>query len=213
MDIRESLFKPSPLYRELAILNAISDNPDATQREIADAASVTATMINKYLEKYESAKLINKEYSSSKTIRYCITKKGIERRKLLSIHFLESSLDVYNQAKEQCSNFIKDIVSKNYKNVLFYGAGEVAEIMVYVVNNTPDLDLNILAIIDDDEEKIGINMVNIPIISSDDISKYNYDGILVSSYTHSKAIAKKLESLNIPKEKIIKFFEEDIKWY
>ena len=211
MDIRESLFKPSPLYRELAILNAISDNPDATQREIADAASVTATMINKYLEKYESAKLINKEYSSSKTIRYCITKKGIERRKLLSIQFLESSLDVYNQAKEQCSNFIKDIVSKNYKNVLFYGAGEVAEIMVYVVSNTQDLDLKILAIVDDDEEKIGTKMVNIPIISNQDIIKYDYDGILISSYGHTKGISEKLDGLKIPKEKIIKFFEEDIK--
>ena len=208
MSQKESLFKPSPLYRELALLNTISDNPNATQRDIANIANVTATMINKYLDKYEEEGLVTKEYASSKTIKYCITKKGIEKRKLLSIQFLESSLQVYNQAKDQCSNFLKEIISLNYKNILFYGAGEVAEIMVYVINNTIGLDLNVLAIIDDDKEKIGTNLVNIPIISIDDIDNYDYDGILVSSYGHSSAIIKKLEKINIDKNKIIKFFEE-----
>lgn len=208
MNIRDSLFKPSPLYRELVLLNAISDNPNATQREIAEEADVSATMINKYLDKYEALGLIKKDYASSKTIKYCITKSGVERRKLLSIQFLESSLDVYNNAKNQCSNFLKDIVKLHYNNILFYGAGEVAEIMVYVINNTTDLNINVLAIIDDDETKIGTNLVNIPIISNKDIAKYDYDGILVSSYSHSKAIIKKLEELNIDKSKIIKFFGE-----
>ncbi|MBP5551653.1 MAG: winged helix-turn-helix transcriptional regulator [Bacilli bacterium] len=207
MGKKESLFKPSPLYRELALLNAISDNPNATQRDIALIADVSATMINKYLDKYEAEGLITKNYSSSKTIEYFITKKGIERRKLLAIQFLESSLDIYNLAKDQCSNFLKEIVNKNYQNVLFYGAGEVAEIMVYVITNTPDLDVNVLAIIDDDESKIGTKLVNIPIISSADISKYSYDGILVSSYGHSKTILSKLKELGVPKEKTLKFFE------
>ena len=207
MERRSSLFKPSPLYRELAILNAISDNPSVTQRDIASLANVTATMVNKYLDKYESAGLVTKDYASSKNVKYNITKKGIERRKLLSIQFLESSLDVYNDAKDQCSSFLKTIVSKNYKNVLFYGAGEVAEIMVYVINNTLDLDINVLAIVDDDQKKIGTKLLNTPIISKEDIHKYNYDGILISSYGHSKAILSKLEELNINKQKIIKFFE------
>ena len=207
MDRRESLFKPSPLYRELALLTAISENPDATQRDIASYASITATMVNKYLDKYEAAGLIQKDYESAKTIKYNITKKGIERRKLLSIQFLESSLYVYNEAKEQCSNFLKSIVNKKYQNILFYGAGEVAEIMVYVINNTVDLDINVLAIIDDDPKKIGTKLLNIPIIAISDINKYHYDGILVSSYGHSKAIIEKLNDTNIEKAKIIKFFE------
>ena len=209
MEKKESLFKPSPLYHELALLNAISDNPNATQREVASIANVSATMINKNLDKYESLGLIKKDYSSIKTIEYHITKKGIERRKLLSIQFLESSLYVYNEAKDQCSTFLKEIEAKGFRNVLFYGAGEVAEIMVYVITNTPDLSINVLAIIDDDEAKIGKKLVNIPIISSTNINKYNYDGILVSSYGHSKTIISKLNNLNIEKTKIIKFFEED----
>ena len=199
MDRRDSLFKPSPLYRELALLTAISENPDATQRDIASYASITATMVNKYLDKYEAAGLIQKDYESSKTIKYNITKKGIERRKLLSIQFLESSLYVYNEAKEQCSNFLKSIVNKKYQNILFYGAGEVAEIMVYVINNTTDLDINVLAIIDDDPKKIGTKLLNIPIIAISDINKYHYDGILVSSYGHSKAIIEKFKTSFIAK--------------
>ena len=78
-----------------------------------------------------------------------------------------------------------------------------------MITNTPDLFINVLAIIDDDIGKIGEKMVNIPIISSNDLNTYKYDGILVSSYGHSKAITNKLNNLNIEKNKIIKFFEED----
>ena len=80
--------------------------------------------------------------------------------------------------------------------------------MVYVINNTPDFEINVLAIIDDDKEKVGTCLVNIPIIDCSSINNFQYDGILVSSYTHSKAITKKLNELNIDKSKILRFFED-----
>ena len=126
---------------------------------------------------------------------------------MLTIQFLESSLSVYNEAKDRCTRFLTSIINKNFKKILFYGAGEVAEIMVNVINNTPSLALTVLAIIDDDEEKIGTNLINIPIISLSEIKTFDYDGILVSSYGHSKAISNKLNEANSDKSKIIKFFE------
>lgn len=202
----DSLFKPTPMYKELRMLNLLTNNPQITQRAIAKEVGISLAMVNSYLEEYEKRGLLNIVHDSTRLGQYSLTKKGHERRKLLNMEFLEASLDVYNQAKYECINFINKIKDNGYNNVLFYGAGEVCELLLYVINNVPEMELNVLGIVDDDVNKIGKTITNINIISKDDINKYKYDGILVSSYTNNDIIKKKLIDLNIEDNKIIEFF-------
>ncbi len=211
MNKREmSLFKPTPLYKELITLSIISsgnlDNTPITQRMIAKEANVSPTMVNEYLADYEKQGYIKIVRENNKMLDYKITKIGEERRKLLSIFFLESSLDVYNEAKVEVIKFMNQIASKGYKNILFYGSGEVAEIIMYVINNSIIKDLNVLAIIDDNPKLIGEKITNVDIISINDINKYDYDGILISSYTNNDIIKDKLLNI-VDKDKIIEFFK------
>ena len=204
-----SLFKPTPLFKELMILNLIANEKRITQRKISNAAGISTSMVNSYLEDYANKGLIDITYSNSKNVHYKITKKGEEERKLLNIQYLESALDFYNSAKTECLNYLKQIISKGHKNILFYGAGEVAEIMLYVINNSDDIDINILAIIDDDINKQGKKITNINIISFNDISNYNYDGIMISTYTNTEVIYQKLINNGIDEKVILQFFDEN----
>lgn len=202
-----SLFKPTPLFKELIILNLIANEKKITQRMISKAASISASMVNSYLESYANEGLIDIIYSSSRNVDYKITKKGEEQRKLLNIKYLESALDFYNQAKTECFNFFKQIIDKGYKNILFYGAGEVAELMLYVINNSIECELNVLAVIDDDQSKIGNKIASYNIIRFDNVNDYNYDGILISSYSNNEVIKNKLIQNQIEEEKILEFFD------
>jgi len=65
----------------------------------------------------------------------------------------------------------------------------------------------VLAVIDDDDRLQNRTIVNTPIISINQISLYDHDGTLVSSYKHHKAIRSNLLDIDYPKEKIIEFFE------
>jgi DNA-binding MarR family transcriptional regulator len=201
-----SFFKPTLLYKEFMILDLIEKDSNITQREISNTIGVAVSMINSYLDDYEKNGLIKRKKHSSKTVEYFVTKKGVERKKVLNISYLNASLNVYKSAKENIVEFLKRISEKGYKNILLYGAGEVAEIMLQTILVESQIPINVLAVIDDDKSKHGKSLVSTKIISLDNIYDYHFGGILISSYTNQKLILDKLLAMNYQKENILHFF-------
>lgn len=201
-------FKPTVLYKEYMILDMIEKNPNITQREMSKTIGIAVSMINDYLNIYEKDKLIKRKKHSTKTVEYFVTKKGSERRKLLNIWYLKSSNSIYIQAKDNIISFLNQIIDKGFKKIILYGAGEVAEIMLQVMNDDKEIPLEVVAVIDDNKDRIGDTLVNIPIITLGDLSKYNHDGIMISSYKHHETIHSTLIRIDYPKNKIIHFFDK-----
>jgi len=189
------------------ILDLIEKDSHITQREIAHEIGIAVSLVNNYLDAYEKKGLIKRKYISTKTVEYFVTKKGLERRKLLNIWYLKSSHEVYLSAKDNIIMFLKQIIDKGFKKILLYGAGEVAEIMLQVMNDDGNIPLEILAVVDDDESKQGDILVYVSIISSKEISTYEHDGILVSSYKHHEVINQKLELIKYNTINVINFFD------
>lgn len=189
------------------ILDLIEKDPHITQREIASQVGVAVSMINSYLNIYEKDKLIKREKHSTKTVEYFVTKKGSERRKLLNIWYLKSSNNIYIQAKDNIISFLNQIIDKGFKKIILYGAGEVAEIMLQVMNDDNQIPLEVVAVIDDNKDRVGDKLVNLPIITLNELSKYSHDGIMISSYKHHETIHKNLVKIDYPKSKIIHFFD------
>lgn len=200
-------FKPTILYRKFLILDSIDKNKDITQRELSKEVGVAVSMINSYLNEYEKEGLIKKNYQSTKTVYYYLTKKGIEKKKVLNIGYLNSSLAVYNKAKKNIIDFLNQIIIKGYKNILLYGAGEVAEILLQTIALSHDFPLNVICVIDDDVDKHEKTIVSKKIIPVEAIEGIEHDGILISSYTNNKIIIDKLKAKNYDSKKIIQFFD------
>jgi len=189
------------------ILDMIEKNPNITQREMAKEIGIAVSMVNDYLNIYEKDKLIKRKKHSTKTVEYFVTKKGMERRKLLNIWYLKSSHEVYLSAKDNIIKFLNQIIHKGFKKILLYGAGEVAEIMLQVMNGDKKIPLEVVAVIDDNKDRIGDKLVNIPIITLNELNKYNHDGIMISSYKHHETIHNNLVNIDYPQGKIIHFFD------
>ena len=200
-------FKPTVLYKEYMILDMIEKNPNITQREMSKTIGIAVSMINDYLNIYENDKLIKRKKHSTKTVEYFVTKKGSERRKLLNIWYLKSSNNIYIQAKDNIISFLNQIIDKGFKKIILYGAGEVAEIMLQVMNDDNQIPLEVVAVIDDNKDRVGDKLVNIPIITLNELSKYIHDGIMISSYKHHETIHKNLVKIDYPQNKIIHFFD------
>jgi len=88
-----------------------------------------------------------------------------------------------------------------------YGAGEVAELLLLVVNDDIS-NIKVLGVIDDDVNKIGKSIYNYPIIGIESINLIEHDGILISSYTNRDIIYDKLIYYGYDKDKIIMFIEK-----
>ena len=202
-----TFFKPTALYKEFMILDLIEKNKNITQRKMSESIGIAVSMVNKYLDDYEKSGYIKRKYKTTKTVKYLVTKKGTERRKLLNIWYLKSSHDVYISAKDNITSFLNQIIEKGFKKILLYGAGEVAEIMLQVMNDDNNIPLKVLAVVDDDMNRQEEFIVNFPIISKENINQFDHDGILVSSYKHHEVIRKNLVEINYPSEQILEFFE------
>lgn len=199
-------FKPTPTYIEHMILNEIIIRDNTTQRELSVKVGVSVSMINEYLNDYVAKGYIKKIKYTTKTVDYVITSKGRERHNLLNILYLQSSQKIYLSAKEYVLEFIAKVREEGYKKVLLYGAGEVADVFLTVVKDC-ETGIEVVAIIDDDPEKIGRQLKKIKIISLDEIYKNEHDGILIGSYKHYKNMLKNLKHINYPTEKLLEFLK------
>ena len=200
-------FKPTPLYKEFVILDLIEKNSKITQRIMSQELGVAVSMVNGYLDKYEKNKFIKRTYINSKKVFYKITKKGIERKKVLNIRYLENAYSIYLGAKNNIDDFLKQITDKGFEKIMLYGGGEVAEILLQTIYADNSIPLEVVAVIDDDLEKQNTKLLNTSVISNNNIKDFIHDGILISSYVNRKTIYKKLLKINYDEEKILHFFK------
>lgn len=202
-----AFFKPTILYKEYMVLDLIEKNPKITQREMSKLIGVAVSMINDYVEEFEKKGLIKKKKYSTKTVEYLITKKGTEKKKVLNIGYLNSTKNLYFQAKENFEKFLAQVKDKGFNKILLYGAGEVAEMLLHTIMTSKTNEVHVLAVIDDDPNKIGSKIGNYVIIPKESIRDFDHDGILVSTYNRKDEIKAKLLKIDYPIENIIEFFE------
>src|SRR5699024_296621 len=142
---------------------------------------------------------------SAKIVHYNITPEGVKRKNYLSITYLHELLDLYKLAKENVEEFLIRLEDKGYKDILVYGAGEVAETILNIVEGRKDKPLKIVALIDDNKGKRDEELLGYKIISREEIDQYEHDGIVITSYTYEDEITEKLKEINYPEGKIKRF--------
>lgn len=202
-----TFFKPTLIYKEFILLDLIDKNKNITQREMGKSIGVSVSMVNSYLDDYEKNELIVRKKHTSKSVEYFITKKGVERMRLLNIGYLKNSQMLYVSARENIEKFLIHLESKEKKKIFLYGAGEVAEILLHTIYSSKKSNLTILGVIDDDPKKIGNIIYNTQIVSLDAVKIHAHDGILVSSYTNRHNIIKRLSDYRYDLNKIFNFFD------
>ncbi len=199
-------FNPTAELKELLLLQHIESNPDTTQKEIASVIDGAPSMVNVYIDNLEEKGYMVRDYQSAKIVYYKITAEGIKRKNYLLIVYMRELLNLYQLAKNNVEEFLVMLMEKGYKNLLLYGAGEVAETIIGVIRDREDPGLNILAVVDDNVEKQGKTLLGYKIISIDDVDKYSHDAIVITSYTFEDEIMKRLEEVGFRVDRVVRFF-------
>ncbi|NMB34241.1 MAG: winged helix-turn-helix transcriptional regulator [Clostridium sp.] len=203
-------FSPTPDLKELLLLQHIEKNPDTTQKEIARVIDGAPSMVNVYIDNLEKQNYMIRDYKSAKMVYYNITPEGLKRKNFLSITYLHELLGLYHLAKENIEKFLTRLEDKGYKNILFYGAGEVADTILKIARKRANGSLKILALVDDDSA--SKSKKNSPlgyrVISRDEIKDHKHDGIVITSYTFEDDIRSKLKEIDYPMSRVSGFFSE-----
>ena len=147
-----------------------------------------------------------RDYKSLKVVYYRITPDGIKRKNYLAISHMRELLDLYQVAKNSVGKFLSRLESKGYKYILLYGAGEVAETIIGIIRDKELSNLDVIAIVDDDVQKQGKEMLGYKVIPTETINMYKHDAIVITSYTFEEEILDKLNDINYPMDKVDRFF-------
>ena len=199
-------FSPTSELKELLLLQHIEKNPDTTQKEMAKIIDGATSMVNIYIDNLEKQDYLVRDYKSAKIVYYNITSEGVKRKNYLLINYMRELLDLYRLAKENVEKFLLEIEERGYSNLLIYGAGEVAETILGVIRDRNKNSLKVLAVIDDNDDIQGKELLGYKIISRADINHYEHDAVVITSYTYEDEIRGRLKELNYSENKIIRFF-------
>jgi predicted transcriptional regulator len=202
-------FNPTSDLKILLLLEQIQNSNKITQDKLARYIHSAPSMINTYIKQLEKEGFLVKNKKTKRDVEYIITKKGIDRKNYLLVTYMNELLELYNLTKINIELFVKKLVKRNYKNCVFYGAGETAKVIINVLNNMPKLDFKLLFLIDDDISMQGKKFEGYDVVSNVSTKKYDIDAIIITSCVYEKEIRNKLKSLNYPDKKIISFFDID----
>ena len=200
-------FNPTSELKILLLLEQIQNSNNTTQDKLAHYIHSAPSMINAYIKQLEKEGFLIKKKKTRRNVEYIITKKGIERKNYLLVTYMNELIELYNLTKINIELFVKNMIKRNYKNCVFYGAGETAKVIIKVIKDMPKLDFELMFLVDDDINKQGKKFEGYDILSTVNIKKHGVDFIVITSCVYEKEIRNKLRKFKYPEEKIISFFD------
>ena len=211
IDFLENLrfFNPTSALKILLLLEQIQNSNKITQDKLAHYIHSAPSMINTYIKQLEREGFLIKNKKTKRNVEYIITKKGIDRKNYLLVTYMNELIELYNLTKINIELFIKNLIKRNYKNCVFYGAGETAKVIIKVIKDMPKLDFKLKFLVDDDINKRGEKFEGYDVVSNVNIKKHDIDAIIITSCVYEKEIRNKLRKLEYSDEKIISFFDLD----
>ncbi|MDO9087408.1 MAG: winged helix-turn-helix transcriptional regulator [Anaerolineaceae bacterium] len=115
-------------HRELALLEQISVDPDATQATLASQLGVAVGTINWHLKRLIEKGYVKVRRAERRKLRYIITPEGLALRARLTIDYIQTSMGLYRLVRERSLKAISQVRKSGLNEIRLSGDGEVAEI-------------------------------------------------------------------------------------
>jgi DNA-binding MarR family transcriptional regulator len=115
-------------HRELALLEQITVDPDATQATLASQLGVAVGTINWHLKRLIEKGYVKVRRAERRKLRYIITPEGLALRARLTIDYIQTSMGLYRLVRERSIKAISQVRKTGHNEVKILGEGDVAEI-------------------------------------------------------------------------------------
>jgi DNA-binding MarR family transcriptional regulator len=115
-------------HRELALLEHITVDPDATQATLASQLGVAVGTINWHLKRLIEKGYVKVRRAERRKLRYIITPEGLALRAKLTLDFIQTSMGLYRLVRERSIKAISQVRKSGHNEVRILGDGDVAEI-------------------------------------------------------------------------------------
>jgi DNA-binding MarR family transcriptional regulator len=120
----------------VALLAAVSDSDQHTQRSLAGRLDVALGLANALLKRCVSKGLIKIQNAPARRYAYYLTPKGFAEKSRLVAEYLESSLNFFRRARGQYEELFVALAARGITRIAIAGSGELAEIAMLSASAT-----------------------------------------------------------------------------
>jgi DNA-binding MarR family transcriptional regulator len=181
----------------LRLMGEIDRDGDHSQRELSQRLDLSLGLVNTFLKR-----LVSKGYSKVTTLpknrlKYFLTPEGIARKSKLTVEYLHYSMNFYRDIKLLLLKKYKEMETNKVQSILFWGAGEVAELAYLYLQQT---NIQLAGIIDEEEQ--GKKFFDFKIERSHRVRQLEWDMIFVTRLDDIEEDIKRLLENGITQERI-----------
>jgi DNA-binding MarR family transcriptional regulator len=183
--------------RILKILEKAEDERLPSQRDLARELNVSLGLVNSFIKRLVKKGYFKITHIPKNRMRYILTPKGAAEKTRLTYLYVQYSYQFYKNARQKLRNLFDELESRGLQRIVFYGAGDLAEIAYISLQET---SLELIAIIDD--KKVGQKIIGYNIESPTNLKAERFDKILITAVNSRELLIEKLLDFGIPLDKI-----------
>ena len=133
--------------RTLKMLEALSENPVQTQRDLSKKLKISLGLVNSFTKRLTKKGFFKITTIPKNRMRYALTAKGLAEKANLTYRYILHSIEYYKDTRAKFKSLFSDLSDQNKKGVYLYGVSELAEIAYMTIQES---DLCLQGIIDEE---------------------------------------------------------------
>jgi DNA-binding MarR family transcriptional regulator len=189
------------------ILLAIEEGRPISQRTLARELGVALGLANLLVRRLVSKGYIKIAGIQRNRVRYLMTPAGVVEKARISREYIANTVRLYTETRDRIGSSLGRLSAEwphdgeaAGKPVVFFGAGEVAEIGFVSMQRT---DLRLVGVVDD---YVRHPFFGLPVRSPSDLTVGALDGerfgrIVVMSFRKAEQLQGRLDELGVPRER------------
>lgn len=189
------------------VLEAIASGRRFTQRSLSTELGVALGLTNLLIRRLVAKGYVKVAGMGTRHIRYLMTAEGWDALATKTRDSLENTVQLYTQTREQIRGSLSaisdrcDTDASGQKRVVFYGAGDVAEIAYVSLQST---DLTLVGVVDDRRTGRFFEMEIRPPeqLGEQALGTVPYAHVVVTSLRHADTIRARIERRGVPTERV-----------
>ncbi len=189
--------------KDRRILQAIASSEQITQRALSRDLGVALGLTNLLIRRLVGKGYVRVAGLGTRHMRYLITAAGWEALGRATRASLENTIHLYTETREQIRATLAAASQRcpldqaGEKRVVFYGAGDVAEIAYVSLQST---DLTLVGVVDDRRsgQFFGLPILTPGHLSATTVAGVPYGQVIVASVRHAETMRARLEARAVP---------------
>ena len=189
------------------ILARVHDNQAVSQRSLASELGIALGLANLLLRRMANQGLIRLVHIRPNRVLYLITPSGIAEKARMTVAYVSRNVQSYRDTRDRIrSRFTAislecDADGTGRKDIVFYGADEVAEIGYVCLQDT---DLKLVGVVDRVGERtfFGLPVGLSASLNGLTLDRRPFDRLIVMSFARADAIVADLRAAGVPADRV-----------